>query len=261
MSAEALVIEQLEVRFGGVRAVHGLDLEAPVGRITGLIGPNGAGKSTTFNVCSGLVRASSGRVRFGDTDLTSAPIAARAHCGIGRTFQRMELFDTLRVRENVALGREARMAGVSALRQVFARRGERQAVDDATEQALSRCGIADLAEERAGSLSTGQRRLVELARALAGDFRLLLLDEPSSGLDVRGEPRVRRAPPRRRRCDGLGILLVEHDMRVIADVCDYVYVLDFGELIERGTPTEVLASDVVRAAYLGTEPLPTGGTV
>jgi ABC-type branched-subunit amino acid transport system ATPase component len=260
VTAESLVIDQLEVRFGGVRAVHGLDLEAPVGRITGLIGPNGAGKSTTFNVCSGLVRATSGRVRFGGTDLTDAPIAARAHCGIGRTFQRMELFDTLRVRENVALGREARMAGESALRQVFARRGEQQAVEHATDQALALCGIAGLADERAGSLSTGQRRLVELARALAGDFRLLLLDEPSSGLDV-GESRgfaelLREVVDATR----LGILLVEHDMRVIADLCDYVYVLDFGELIDRGTPAEVLASDIVRAAYLGTEPVPTGGT-
>ena len=252
---DVLVIDGLEVRFGGVRAVHDLSLEAPVGRITGLIGPNGAGKSTTFNVCSGFVKATAGSVRFAGTDLTSASISSRAHCGIGRTFQRMELFDTLTVRENVAVGREARMAGASILRQLVAGRGEQAVVAERVVAALSLCGLDAVADHRAGSLSTGQRRLVELARALAGDFRLLLLDEPSSGLDVTESRRfaelLRHVVDR----TGVGILLVEHDMRVIADVCDYVYVLDFGELIHEGTPDDVLASETVRAAYLGTEPV------
>ena len=132
-------------------------------------------------------------------------------------------------------------------------RGEAAVVDAAADRGLELCGIGDLAERRAGSLSTGQRRLVELARALAGEFDLLLLDEPSSGLDV-GESR-RFAELLREVVDatGIGILLVEHDMRVIADVCDYVYVLDFGELIHEGEPADVLESPVVKAAYLGTE--------
>jgi ABC-type branched-subunit amino acid transport system ATPase component len=259
MAAPSLVIEHLEVRFGGVRAVHDLSLEAPAGRITGLIGPNGAGKSTTFNACSGFVRPTSGIVRFGDTDLTDASIASRAHCGIGRTFQKMELFDTLTVRENVALGREARMAGVSLLRQVVSGRGERADVAEATDQALRLCGLEPTADERAGSLSTGQRRLVELARALAGRFQLLLLDEPSSGLDVSESRRFAELLRDVVQATGVGVLLVEHDMRVIADVCDYVYVLDFGELIYAGTPAAALASDIVRAAYLGTEPVPVPG--
>jgi ABC-type branched-subunit amino acid transport system ATPase component len=255
----ALEIDGLEVQFGGVRAVHGLSLTAPVGRITGLIGPNGAGKSTTFNVCSGFVSATSGSVRFGDRDLTTESISSRAHAGIGRTFQRMELFDTLTVRDNVAVGREARMAGSSVLRQIVAGRGDRAFVEERVADALALCGLEAVADERAGSLSTGQRRLVELARALAGEFRLLLLDEPSSGLDVTESRRF--AELLREVVDetGVGILLVEHDMRVIADVCDYVYVLDFGQLIDEGTPDEVLASDVVRAAYLGTEPIARSG--
>lgn len=249
----SLVIEDLEVRFGGVRAVGGLSLEAPVGRITGLIGPNGAGKSTTFNACSGFVRPTGGRIRFGSVDLTASSVADRARHGIGRTFQKVELFETLTVRENVALGREARMAGASVLRQLVTGRGEAEVVARRTQQALDLCATTGLAEERAGALSTGQRRIVELARALAGDFQLLLLDEPSSGLDV-GESR-RFAELLREVVDatGVGVLLVEHDMRVIADVCDYVYVLDFGQLIDEGEPADVLESEAVRAAYLGTE--------
>ncbi|MBA2282597.1 MAG: ABC transporter ATP-binding protein [Acidimicrobiia bacterium] len=258
-TADALVVEHLEVRFGGVRAVHDLSLTAPVGRITGLIGPNGAGKSTTFNACSGFVRPTSGTVRFGTVDLTGAPSSRRAHCGIGRTFQRMELFDTLSVRENVALGREARMAGTSPLRQLLPAAGEAEVVAAATARALALCGLEASAGERAGSLSTGQRRLVELARALAGDFRLLLLDEPSSGLDVHESRRFAELLREVVDATGVGILLVEHDMRVIADVCDYVYVLDFGELIAEGIATNVLVDDVVRAAYLGTEPVPVPG--
>ncbi|MGI8663393.1 MAG: ABC transporter ATP-binding protein [Acidimicrobiales bacterium] len=254
-----LSVRDLEVRFGGLRAVHNLSLDASVGRITGLIGPNGAGKSTTFNVCSGLVRATKGTVSFDGVDLTTAPSSRRARCGIGRTFQRMELFDTMTVAENVSMGREARMAGASALRLVLPKRDEMRAVAEATERAMELCGITDLAGRRAGPLSTGQKRLVELARAVAGEFRLLLLDEPSSGLDVSESEHfagilrtiVARA--------GIGILLVEHDMRVIATVCDHVYVLDFGELIFHGTATEVLGSDIVRAAYLGTEPIDIAG--
>ncbi len=257
--AEALTVERLVVRFGGVAAVDGLSLRAPVGAVTGLIGPNGAGKTTTFNVCSGLIRPTEGRVGFGDVDLTTAPVPARAHCGIGRTFQLIELFDTLTVRENVALGREARLAGTSPLRQLVPRRGEQALVARATDLALEECGLTTIAGERAGTLSTGQKRLVELARALAGEFRLLLLDEPSSGLDVTESERFTRLLREVVTRTGIGVLIVEHDMTVIAGLCDYVYVLDFGRLIFEGTSQAVLASDIVRAAYLGTEPVPVAG--
>jgi ABC-type branched-subunit amino acid transport system ATPase component len=254
--ADGLHVQDLVVRFGGVTAVGGLTLHASVGAVTGLIGPNGAGKTTTFNVCSGLLRPTSGQVSFRGVDLTHAPSSSRAKVGIGRTFQRIELFESLTVRDNVAMGREAGLAGTSPLRQLVPRRGERGSVQEATDRALAQCGIAALSDERAGSLSTGQKRLVELARALAGDFSLLLLDEPSSGLDVSESEAFTDLLRQLVATTGVGILIVEHDMTVIADLCDRVYVLDFGQLIFEGSAEEALTSPVVRAAYLGTEPVP-----
>jgi ABC-type branched-subunit amino acid transport system ATPase component len=240
---DGLAVDAVSVRFGGLVAVDDATLIAPQGQITGLIGPNGAGKTTTFNVCSGLTRPAAGHVL--------SP-SARANRGLGRTFQRMELFESLSVLDNVALGREARLAGGNPLRQVVGRRADRSQALAAGDSALLRCGITDLAARRPGELSTGQRRLVELARVIAGDFRLLLLDEPSSGLD-RGETKRFGEILRDLVADGLGILVVEHDMSLVLSICDYVYVLDFGKMIFEGTPSEVATSDVVRAAYLGSE--------
>jgi ABC-type branched-subunit amino acid transport system ATPase component len=250
-----LQIESLVVRFGGHTAVDHLTMAAPIGKVTGLIGPNGAGKTTTFNACSGSIAPTEGHVSFAGTNLTRAPESRRASVGIGRTFQRIELFDSLTVAENVALGREARMAGVSPLTQLLPRRGERAQIAAAAERAMSQCGITDLASARAGRLSTGQRRLVELARALAGNFRLLLLDEPSSGLDHTESEAFTDLLRAVVAETGIGILIVEHDMTVISGLCDYAYVLDFGRLLFEGTPRDVLASDLVRKAYLGTEDL------
>jgi ABC-type branched-subunit amino acid transport system ATPase component len=205
------------------------------------------------------VRPTRGTVTFDGVDLTSLPSARRAHVGIGRTFQRVELFDTLTVAQNVALGREARMAGASPWRLLFARPVEVSEVAAATAEALELCGIAAIADRRAGSLSTGQKRLVELARAVAGGFRMLLLDEPSSGLDVSESASFVALLREVVTASGVGVLLVEHDMRVIAGVCDHVYVLDFGELIFSGSASEAMSSDLVRAAYLGTEPVEVAG--
>jgi ABC-type branched-subunit amino acid transport system ATPase component len=249
---DGLAVDAVSVRFGGLVAVDDATLIAPQGQITGLIGPNGAGKTTTFNVCSGLTRPSAGHVRLFGDDVTSLSPSARANRGLGRTFQRMELFESLSVLDNVALGREARLAGGNPLRQVVGRRADRSQALAAGDSALLRCGITDLAARRPGELSTGQRRLVELARVIAGDFRLLLLDEPSSGLD-RGETKRFGEILRDLVADGLGILVVEHDMSLVLSICDYVYVLDFGKMIFEGTPSEVATSDVVRAAYLGSE--------
>jgi ABC-type branched-subunit amino acid transport system ATPase component len=165
----------------------------------------------------------------------------------------MELYDRLTVRENVAMGLEAKLSGGRLLGWFVASAAERERVAEATERALDRCGIGRLAGRRAGVLASGQRRLVELARALAGDFRILLLDEPSSGLDPAETAAfgdVLRAVVGE---DGRGILLVEHDMALVRAVCEYAYVLDFGELIDQGPIAHVLSSDIVRAAYLGEE--------
>jgi ABC-type branched-subunit amino acid transport system ATPase component len=248
-----LEVDGLTVRFGGHVAVDGLSFTAPRGRITGLIGPNGAGKTTTFNVCSGLLEPAAGRVRFDGRDITRLAPPARARLGLGRTFQRMELFGSLTVAENIAVGREAGLAGASALRQVVRRPGERATVRAAVERALEVCGLSALAGRRADALSTGQRRLVELARAHACDFSLLLLDEPSSGLDhheTEAFGAVLAAMVAER---GTGLLLVEHDMALVMGICDHLYVLDFGTLIFEGPPDAVRRSDVVRAAYLGSD--------
>jgi ABC-type branched-subunit amino acid transport system ATPase component len=246
-----LRLEGLRVSFGGVLAVDGVDLEAPPGQITGLIGPNGAGKTTTFNACSGLLSPSAGRVYLDGTDITGAGPAARARRGLGRTFQRMELFTSLSVAENVALGREAGLAGSKILAQFLTRAAERRAMDAAADEALELAGMTHLAEVAVGSLSTGQRRLVELARTLAGEFHVLLLDEPSSGLDNDETAAFGQVLREVVEVRGSGILLVEHDMSLVMDICSYVYVLDFGQLIFSGTPGEVLESEVVREAYLG----------
>ena len=251
--ASTLKLDDIVVRFGGLVAVNGVSLQVAMGQAVGLIGPNGAGKTTTFNACSGLVRATSGRITLFGNDVTRKSPGARARLGLGRTFQMMELYDRLTVRENVAMGLEAKLAGSRMLGPVMSTPAERRAVSEATDHALARCGIVHLADRRAGVLPIGQRRLVELARALAGDFKLLLLDEPSSGLDHRETAAFGDVVLSIVHEDGRGVLLVEHDMSLVRSVCEYAYVLDFGRLIEQGPTHEVLASPQVRAAYLGEE--------
>jgi ABC-type branched-subunit amino acid transport system ATPase component len=247
-----LEVNELTVRYGGVVAVDGLTLSASLGTITGLIGPNGAGKTTTFAACSGLIRPSSGRILLGGRDITKAPPEVRARLGLGRTFQRVELYDSLTVAENVAMGCEAALAGGRPWRQLLGRRGDNRTIRAAVEEAIAVTGIDDLRGHQVGLLSTGQQRLVELARALAGPYDFLLLDEPSSGLDAsesRHFGQTLRSVVQER---GTGILLVEHDMTLVRDICSHIYVLDYGALMFHGTPEEMRASEVVRAAYLGT---------
>lgn len=252
MSA-GLRVDGLTIRFGGLTAVDGVTLDAPRDRVTGLIGPNGAGKTTTFNACSGLLRPSSGTVSLFGQDVTGSSAAARARRGLGRTFQRMDLFDSLTVAQNIALGLEARLARGHPIKQLVSSRADRKAVRTATEEALELCELSDLRGEPAGVLSTGQRRRVDLGRVLAGGFSMLLLDEPSSGLDTAETVRFGQLVGRVVDERGCGVLLVEHDMALVMAICDYLYVLDFGELIFEGTPDEVRGSAVVRAAYLGSE--------
>jgi len=247
----SLEVDDLVVRFGGLVAVDLVSLRAPAGRLTGLIGPNGAGKTTLFDACSGLNRPNGGTVRLNGEDVTSLSDSARARRGLGRTFQRMQLFDSLTVAENVAIGREAGLAGASPWRQVVARRGETTSVEKAVHDALELCGLTDFADRRAGLLSTGQRRLIELARVLAGDFQILLLDEPSSGLDRTESDRFGEILQQVVAERGIGILLVEHDMELVMAICDYVYVIEFGRPLFDGTPEAVRSDESVRAAYLG----------
>jgi ABC-type branched-subunit amino acid transport system ATPase component len=224
-----------------------------LGTITGLIGPNGAGKTTTFNACSGINRDVGGRVLFKGTDVSSRPSAVRARMGLGRTFQRMELCDSLTVFDNVALGNECAAAGRRIIGQIAAPRAEKAAMLAAAADAIELCGVGHLVDQQAGALSTGERRLVELARCLAGPFDLLLLDEPSSGLDKAETALFAEVLERVVADRGCGILLVEHDMSLVLRVCSNVFVLDFGRLIFEGAPDQIATSPVVRAAYLGSE--------
>ena len=248
-----LRVEGLSVRFGGNLAVDQLDLSGPVGQLTGLIGPNGAGKTTTFAAVSGLLRPTSGAISFLDHDITHASAPSRARLGLGRTFQRTQLCPTLSVVDNIALGFEARTAGSNPWRQLVSSRDERRRLREAVTNAIELCDLAALAGRPVAALSVGQRRLVELARAHAGNYRLLLLDEPSSGLDSDETTRFGSILRSLVEDGGLGILLVEHDMTLVMSVCDYLYTLDFGRLIFEGTPDETRSSPVVRAAYLGGE--------
>jgi ABC-type branched-subunit amino acid transport system ATPase component/branched-subunit amino acid ABC-type transport system permease component len=250
---QGLDVAQLRVQFGGLVAVDGLDLRAPTGQITGLIGPNGAGKTTTFDAISGLNSPARGSISIHGRELSKVSPAGRAKAGLGRTFQQMCLYDSLSVLDNVSLGREAAYAGRSPVTQVVGRRAQQREIASAAWAAMSLCGIADLAQRPAGSLSTGQRRLTELARCLAGPFDLLLLDEPSSGLDGYETSRFAEVLQRVVEDRGVGILLVEHDVSLVMKVCAEIAVLDFGRLIFTGTPSEVANSPVVRAAYLGAE--------
>ena len=253
--AVGLDLAHVTVRYGGHVALDGVSLTAPVNRITGLIGPNGAGKTTLFNVASGLLRPAAGTLRLHGADMSALDPAARARRGLGRTFQKMELFDSLTARQNVSLGREAGQACRRPWQHVAETRTDSRSRSAAAEQAMALAGIADLADRPVAALSTGQRRLVELARCLAGEFDVLLLDEPSSGLDGVETERFGQILTRVVAERGVGILLVEHDMALVMNVCDYVHVLDFGTKIFEGTTADVRSSDEVRAAYLGTEPV------
>jgi ABC-type branched-subunit amino acid transport system ATPase component len=250
---DGLAVEGIVVKFGGLVAVDGQTLQAPRGRITGLIGPNGAGKTTTFNACTGLVRPAAGTVHLFGEDVTHAPPQARARKGLGRTFQRMELFDTLTVTENVALGKEAALAGRNPFKHIRASSSQAKDLRKLSHEAMEMCGIGHLATRRPADLSTGQRRLVELARCIAGEFPVMLLDEPSSGLDRQETEAFGEILTSCVRDRNVAILIVEHDMALVMSTCDYIHVLDFGKPIFEGTPREVATSPVVRAAYLGTE--------
>ena len=247
----SLHVEGLSVRFGGLLAVDDVSLRAERGAITGLIGPNGAGKTTIFNACRGMVPPVHGTVRLDDRPLDRYRPAQRAQLGLGWTFQRMQLWETMSVADNVQLGLECRYAGRWLWSQLLASRTERMACRAAAEEAMDRCGILDLARVPVGELSTGHRRLVEFARALAGRFGFLLLDEPAAGLDDTESEVFARLLLDTVERDGTSILLVEHDIALVRQVCRYVYVLDFGRLIFEGSTEQMLASKAVKAAYLG----------
>lgn len=254
-SSEALLaVEDLQVQFGGVRALDGVSLRVPTGGVVGLIGPNGAGKTTLINAATGVVSARRGSVAFGGEPILGHTTAAIARRGIARTFQRPELFPDLSVREHLVLALRARRQLPPLWRDLLGLgRTRRPSGDEVAlvEGVLERLGITELADGLPDELPHGSRRLVEVARATVSEPRLLLLDEPSAGLDSAetvqfGEALLELCGPH-----GTTALLIEHDLDLVTMVCDYVFVLDFGRIIGEGTAAEVISSPIVRAAYLG----------
>jgi branched-chain amino acid transport system permease protein len=239
-------------RFGGLVAVNDVSFQIHAGEIIGLIGPNGAGKSTTFNLVSGVLPLTKGEVRFRGVSVDHASARQIARLGMSRTFQHVKLIPDMTVLENVALGGHLRTSTGTLRAMLRLDRAEEKRLLHEAERQLERIGMLEHANELAGNLALGSQRLVEIARALATDPSLLLLDEPAAGLRFR-EKEALGAVLRQLKQEGLSILLVEHDMDFVMGLTDRIVVMEFGIRLVEGTPLEVQASPAVRAAYLGTE--------
>jgi branched-chain amino acid transport system ATP-binding protein len=238
-----LEVVDVSVNFGGIAALSDVRLSAREGQITGLIGPNGAGKTTLFNVITGLQEPTRGHVWVGNEDVSGLPPYKRARRGLARTFQRLEVFGSLTVYENILAAAE------------FHRSWADEEVEHPRKVAadiVRRVGLTTVVDDRVDSLPTGLARLVELGRALATQPRLLLLDEVGSGLNHDETAALGDLMLELTR-DGTGILLVEHDVELVMRVCDRIFVLDFGRIIANGTPEQIQQDPAVQAAYLGTD--------
>jgi branched-chain amino acid transport system ATP-binding protein len=252
VSERVLEVRDLTVRFGGIRAVSGVSLAVDAGEILSIIGPNGAGKTTIFNVVTGLYRPTAGEVRLRGRPISTLPTHARARMGVARTFQNIRLFRELTVGENVRVARygRARTGLVGALLRTPAFRRDRRETDARVAAILDGVGLGGRGHELARSLPYGDQKRVELARALAVEPSVLLLDEPAAGMST-GEADALMTLIRGLRDRGLAILLVEHHIRVVMGVSDRVVVLNHGELIAEGPPAAVRRDPAVIAAYLG----------
>lgn len=249
-----VVLQATDIRkeFGGLIAVNDINFSVSTGQIVGLIGPNGAGKSTTFNLITGVLEPTRGRVAFRGEDITGLASREIAKRGISRTFQHVKMIADMTVLENVALGAHLRGGRGAVSATLRLDRGEEQSLFREAEIQLRRVGMGDSLHELAGNLAMGPQRLLEIARALCSDPALLLLDEPAAGLRHK-EKQDLADVLRQLRSEGLSILLVEHDMDLVMQVTDRIVVMEFGTRLIEGTPAEIQASPLVRAAYLGTE--------
>jgi len=237
-----LEVSDVCVAFGGAQVLTEVSLTVAEGGVTGLIGPNGAGKTTLFNVVSGLLAPKSGQVKIDGHDVTKAGPASRARRGLSRTYQRLELFTSLTVRDNIQVAGE--------IRNTWGRRG-RINVGGETDHIIELVGLGDVADREVSELPTGRARVVEVARALMTQPKVLLLDEPASGQTEQETEAFGRLLRQLVDERDLAICLVEHDVALVMDTCQHIHVLDYGEIIASGTPDQVKDDPVVINAYLG----------
>jgi len=246
-----LEIAHISKHFGGLKALEEITFHVKEKQIYGLIGPNGAGKTTLFNLITGFLPATVGSIQFLGNELTGLKAHKIAKLGIARTFQNIRLFGTMTVKENVLVAQNIRArSGVTSLVQFFS--AKERGFEEEADDLLRRMGLWEKRKEQSLSLAYGEQRRLEIARALALEPRLLLLDEPAAGMnEAETEDLLDRISEIRNM--GKTVFLIEHDMNVVMGICDYISVLNFGELIAQGTPDEIQASEAVIEAYLGRE--------